>query len=374
MSKKVLINASNLHVGGAVQVAVSYIKQLLLESPPFSYDVLLSTEVYTNLSHSVPNIGSMANVHLCDTNVLSMFNLNLRKQLSKYHLVFTIFGPLYFIGNRSFLSVVGFAQPWIAYPKNPIYKKLSTHKTILTKFKYFLQSKFFGKSDVIIVEAEHVRDQIAQLSDFKNKLIYVVPNEISFHFMNIVPECKFKPGEFSTIRIGYLGRAYLHKNIDLLLEVCMQMRKKFNVGVECHLSLNAHEISNIDPKYASIIRNHGVVPVKECFRFYQSVDCIVFLSQLECFSATPIEANFMLVPIFALSAVFNDEATGRNYVKLESLDPERIALDVYKTMSSGLSYDLQAAHNRASQIMNLSNRFRDYNKIIKIVGGLNVQK
>ena len=139
------------------------------------------------------------------------------KFLSKFDTVFTIFGPLYSWRKPSY-SFVGFAQPWIIYPNNEVYKGFRFHKKIQIKFKYFLQSYFFYRGDEIIVELEHVK---TELSKHKvSKKIHIVNNCVSSIFNNKDrwADIRYTRSD-NDVTLGIVSRDYPHKNLNILKSI-----------------------------------------------------------------------------------------------------------------------------------------------------------
>src|SRR5699024_69200 len=100
----------------------------------------------------------------------------LLKEFRRYDCVFTVFGPLYSL-RKPTCSVVGFAQPWIVYPYNEIYKELKLWQKIKQRVRYFVQSFLFRRPDRLIVELPHVKRGLVDTGWSTH--IDVVPNCIS---------------------------------------------------------------------------------------------------------------------------------------------------------------------------------------------------
>ena len=109
----VLVDASNLHVGGGVQVAASLVEQFLTAgSHPWvrSATFLISSEVAANLPEAVARHGA---VHIADSRPLDWRRWLPRRRL--YDVSYVIFGPEY--GRpRARRRIVGFADVRSVYP------------------------------------------------------------------------------------------------------------------------------------------------------------------------------------------------------------------------------------------------------------------
>lgn len=293
---KVLINAANLHSGGGVQVASSFINELpFLSNNIIKYfDVMVSSEVDKNINKSTKSFFKNYQVY----NIFGLKNYKSNLGLfDNYDLVFTVFGPCYY--NIKGLNLVGFAQPWIIYPNNECYNLLSYTDKFKFKIKYFLQKIFFKRSDFIIVELEHVKQSLIELGMFKKDNIHVVYNTVSNVYFS--PEkwevINIKPSE--NFKIGLISRDYFHKNTNILPKVKEILKIKYQKDVDFYVTFNEHEWVNKSSYFQENIINIGPLKVNECQSFYEVMDAIIFPSLLECFSATPLEAMIMKKPLFA---------------------------------------------------------------------------
>lgn len=363
---KVLINAANLHNGGGVQVASSFINELpfLSNSIIKSFDVIVSSEVDKNISQSTRKFFKNYNIY-------NIFGLkNYKKNLGifdNYDLVFTIFGPCYY--NIKGLSVVGFAQAWIIYPDNECYKLLSFSEKFKLKIKYFLQKIFFNRSDFLIVELEHVKNRLVELEMFNKDNISVVYNTVSnvyfspekWEEVNIKTSDKFK--------IGLISRDYFHKNTSVLPQVKEVLRKKYQKEVDFYVTFNEEEWANKSSNFQENIINVGPLRVNECPNFYEKMDAIIFPSLLECFSATPLEAMIMEKPLFASDRGFIKDICLDFAYYFEPTDPESAAAvinDFIENKSiNELDIKLTAAQTHAKNFSSAHQRAVKYTQIIE---------
>ena len=102
-------------------------------------------------------------------------------------------------------------------------------KKILSKwkllFKLKIQECYFAKVDHIIVELEHVKTALLLKKRFRNIQISVVHNCFSNIFLNL-EQWQFLSLPISNkLKIGYLGRNYLHKNLNILPEVLFILKE-----------------------------------------------------------------------------------------------------------------------------------------------------
>lgn len=363
---KILINAANLHSGGGVQVASSFINELpfLSNSIIKSFDVIVSSEVDKNISQSTRKFFKNYNIY-------NIFGLkNYKKNLGifdNYDLVFTIFGPCYY--NIKGLSIVGFAQAWIIYPDNECYKLLSFSEKFKLKIKYFLQKIFFNRSDFLIVELEHVKNRLVELEMFSKDNISVVYNTVSNVYFSPEKWEKIKIMPSNKIKIGLISRDYFHKNTNILPKIKEILKNKYNQDVDFYVTFNEEEWLNKSSSFQENIINVGPLKVNECPNFYEEMDAIIFPSLLECFSATPLEAMIMKKPLFASDRAFIKDVCLDFAFYFEPTDPESAAavINVFIENKNIIELDIKltAAQNHAKNFSSARQRAVKYTQIIE---------
>ena len=328
-SKKTLINATNLHSGGAVQVATSFINEMVaLEKVDF--DVIVSSEIDNELRFIKTPVEkfhfySVINVFGLHT----LYNYKFTRLILSYSTVFTIFGPLYIL-KKPIKSIVGFAQPWIIYPNNEIYMAYDFFDKLMARFKYFIQKYFYFKSDKLIVELDHVEEGLNRL--VKNTDIIVVNNCISsiFSDTNKWLPVNYIRADHDIILLGIVTRDYPHKNLDILPDIAKALRCMYKMNVKFLVSLTNEEWLNRDGEFHTYVDNVGPINTLQCPLFYNLLDGVIFPSLLECFSATPIEAMMMKKPVFASDRLFVRQACGNFVNYINPVKPNSIAKIIYK--------------------------------------------
>jgi len=232
---RVLINASNLHVGGGVQVACSFITELakLFESNnDKDISIVCSSAVRSNLDDMFDE-SRFAEFSILDVYGIKKLSDNEKKIFNGYDVCFTVFGPFYFNINVK-KHICGFAQPWIAYPDNDVYPKLSFLNRYKTKLKFIIQSFIFKRYDMLVVEQSHVKRALLKYG-YKSEKVEVVSNCYSSVFDD---ESKWEAINFErdsdqcTITLGFIGRPYTHKNIEILKDVDLILKEKHNLNCD----------------------------------------------------------------------------------------------------------------------------------------------
>lgn len=334
--QRFLINASNLHVGGGIQVASSFLHELARSSVSTEFlAVLASNEVNESLDSLGAHSNLFSKYEICDIFGLGITSYNISRQFTKYESVFTIFGPLY-RWRTPFKSIVGFAQPWIIYPKNECYKMLPLHTQLTTRIKYWVQGLFFKRADVIVVELEHVKQRLISVLGIPAERIHVIKNCISSIYRD---ESFWQPVNIPNLqgclRLGFLGRNYLHKNTSIFPAIVAELERAHGIRARFYVTFTAQEWAACTPEFRAVCFNVGLLSVAQCPRFYQALDGVVFPSLLECFSASPLEAMVMEKPLFASDRPFNRDVCGRHAHYFDPLLPETAAQAIANVFVGG---------------------------------------
>lgn len=367
MNFKVLINASNLHSGGGVQVATSFVSELLdLDVAGLDIQVWISSEVASSLESIGIDSASRTDIYIKNMYGISAFFSEVRSKVLEFDLVFTVFGPNYW-NVKGPINLVGFAQPWIL--DDSVYKLLPPINRFKSRVKFFLQKIFFKSADAFIVELEHVRDCIYKKGIAEKGSVYVVYNCISSLYLK--PEA-WMPLEKSIIRkgfnIGFVGRDYLHKNTVILPVVKRLLSEDYNIEVEFFVTLTDLEWASKSEDFRSSISNVGSLSVAQCPSFYHAMDAIIFPSLLECFSATPLEAMAMKKPLFASDRRFVRDVCGDFAFYFDPLDPDNVANVIarYVTHTHGKDVErLALGREHAINFSSAKARAEGYIDIIK---------
>ena len=361
---RLLINASNLHVGGGVQVATSFIYELsLMQVLPHSLEVWASSEVDKNLHGLMCNLASFSNYELIDSyGFRSMWAPKFRR-MKNFDIVFTVFGPLFLWINLK-ISVMGFAQPWIIYPDNEIYQELGMLHKLLTRLKYCIHTIFFKRADKLIVELEHVKQSLIRHGIGQAVSIQVVHNCLSSLYSMPalwqsvdVPKCK------ADFKLGFVGRNYTHKNTKIFPVIRKLLLSDYNLDVRFFVTFTDEEWQACTSDFREASINVGPLSVAQCPAFYQAVDGIVFPSLLECFSSAPLEAMAMRKPLFLSDRPFNRDVVNRYGHYFDPMNPAGAATaiacyirntqfpDSTLQVASDYAFSFSSARERAKQYL-----------------------
>lgn len=337
-----LINASNLHAGGGVQVAASFVNEIANGlSVDDKLKVVVSNEVSKNLNEQKKELFGGHDLEVVDTFGASMSNIWFDRVLNDQDVVFTIFGPLYKL-YTPFNNVCGFAQPWIIYPNNECYAKLPMIKRLTLRLKYWIQGQFFKRADSLVVELEHVKNGLVRELGIKPERIHVVRNCLSSIYLDEAAwSSLYIPGSDCDLRLGFVGRNYSHKNTDVFPAIAKLLEKSHRIRAKFYVTFTDKEWLACSAEFRNVCINVGPLLVAQCPKFYQSLDGVVFPSLLECFSATPLEAMAMEKPLFVSDRPFNRDICQEHAHYFDPLSPES-AVNAIAEVFAGSGPDKEA--------------------------------
>lgn len=320
----VLINGSNLHVGGGVAVATSYIKSLSQKKNlEFDISLLVSTKIMKNLKGLDTDFSVFRSVKSIDYVGIKALWSGLSKELSGYDLVFTVFGPAYTL-RKPTRHIVGFAQPSIIYPDSRAFLKIPVRQRKVERLRFKLQEFFFAQADALVVELEHVKTGLQKIPAFRNKKIYVVNSAVDSVFSE--PDrwlaIDTPMGSDRRVKLGLISRNYAHKNLDLLPYIKQTLKEKHAIEADLFVTFVPEEWDTCSDFFKENINNVGPLTLAQCPTFYASLDGVIFPSLLECFSAVPIESMLIGKPLFASDLPFIRDCckTYANYFTPEDAD------------------------------------------------------
>lgn len=358
---KYIINASNLHVGGGIQVASSFVSEIP-SAIREQISVVASQAVAENISLSEVQCAEFASFEIANSNGIAITDKILRSNTQEQRHKFTVFGPLYRWIDRDY-NIVGFAQPWIIYPHNSCYKTLSPLVRLRTRLKFLIQGKFFKRAHILIVELEHVKQGLIRELGIESDRIHVIHNCLSNIFLQ--PESWKKigmPTEDGYINLGFLGRNYHHKNTHVFPGIAAELAKHYNIKAKFFVTFTDTEWQECTPEFRQVCVNVGPLSVAQCPSFYKALDAVVFPSLLECFSATPLETMAMEIPLFASDRPFNRDVCGDHAHYFDPLEPATAAHAIANVFAHGGPDPaaLRAAREHAINFSNPKERAEKY--------------
>ncbi|MFK5892763.1 MAG: glycosyltransferase, partial [Pseudomonadota bacterium] len=303
---KVLFNATTLVMGGALQVAVSFIRQSIIGSTDIDWHYAISKEVFRELNEDeILKLSSC--VTIFDTSpakskaqrsvLLTLENNN------DFDAVFTLFGPAYV--RFSIPHVCGVADGWVTHSNLLAFKSLGSFSLSLKMLLTMVYKAFwYRKSTSWIVEANNAKLGLIKRLRVKPGAIDVIQNTCGLHYLaNDVEIPNMK--NINTIRILCMSAYYSHKNLEIIPEIARYLYNQNNhYEFEFVLTLPKDSAGylKILNKAKSLgvdkcICNIGPVLVNDGPAVYEGCHIVFLPSFLETFSANYPEAMAMNRPI-----------------------------------------------------------------------------
>jgi glycosyltransferase involved in cell wall biosynthesis len=370
---RVIIDCGNLHRGGGVQVASSFldeIAQLITNGDHVSValsqqlEVLVSTEVLRGLGqHTIETLQPIRR----DTHGLRGI---LRPDTRVSDVTFVLFGPDYVL-RRTRRRVVGCADVTTLLPGRDARPGMSLARRTRARIRAPIAARLFRAADVLVVESHRVQQAVAEELGYPADDVKVVPNALNGVFRDRTrwsplptPAAATPPG---ATRLCYVCRLYPHKNLAFLGRLGELLLEKHRVAVQFILTLSANEwrqLPDLTRRFSATVGPLGITQVP---RLYKECDGAIFPSLLEAFSVAPLEALAMERILFASERPFVREVCGDAPIYIDPLDPGASARTVAETLQNPV---LQADHVRTglrviAQLPTARDRARAYLEILR---------
>lgn len=318
MNPRVLIDASNLRVGGGVQVAASFLGELdaLREDPPLvsqypwlkNITIEISSVVAQNLKEEIKE---RLPISVQDSRTKKLF------AGEKYDLCFTVFGPTYG-APRAKINVAGFADGtslWTGHPQSASQTSLPLRAKSIARRA--ISREWFRRMDRIVVEGGHVRRDLHKLWGIDSNRIDIANNCVNQEILSShTPPSQEKHG------FCYVTRNYPHKNLRLLGQIGKYLESQGVTDVFFTLTLTEMEWKELDSDTRYYCTNMGPVLVNQVREIYEASEGAVFPSLLESSSASPLEALATGTPLVASDREFVREMCYDAPIYADPLDPE----------------------------------------------------
>ena len=290
----ILINATNIKVGGGLQVAISVIDSLLVNPRGESIYFVTSSKVYQQLS--IPE-EKLKNVFVCDfcfKNVFSFIKsykyLNKLEKKFNISVVFTIFGPSYWHPVKA-KHLIGFANAWLVSPNSKAYTIFSSFIKWKQKIKnYILRKLLFKKGAVYVTETLDMQEQFCKVFKCEKDRVSVVGNCISQHFIESSEDAdKFGLRDIKKFKFVTISHNYPHKNLKTIPLVGQQLEKN-GFDFTFIVTIDFAEYELLDSEFKKYTTNIGPIDIIDCKAVYKACDALYLPTLIECFTVSYLEA------------------------------------------------------------------------------------
>jgi glycosyltransferase involved in cell wall biosynthesis len=340
---KIIINASNLKGGGAIQVAVTFMEGLK-DFKKDKYFIFLPPAIHESIKFKeFPSNISFYNVN--NPRVISIFGFG-SKELSDLEkniepdCVFSFFGPTYW--KPKSWHIMGFANGLYLYWDLPYILKL----TLARKLFFNLKKKYHRillkrDADFFIVQTEEMKKRLAIFLNISTKKIAV--NYGSYHpiFTKKISELRLLPkknkSEFWFITISSF---YPHKNLDVINKVLDILKlENFEIKVKFVLTLPDTVFQEKFKHHHDSIINIGPVSLSDCPYLYNKSDALFLPTLVESFTASYPEAMIMGKPILTSDYEFSRLVCENSALYFDPYNPNDIVDKVIQIISNKALYE-----------------------------------
>jgi glycosyltransferase involved in cell wall biosynthesis len=368
----IIVNATNLRKGGALQVCLSFIEELKFFSE-HNYYIFLSPAFLGLID--LDALPSHIKTHFFDfPSRFVLFDktiqqLNQLENTIKPDCVFTVFGPSYWLPKSR--HVMGFANGIHLYKDLPYLKNLS----LLAKLKWFLLGRYHRfllkhHTDKYIVETEDVKIRLSDFLAVPQDKIHVTPNtfhsvfNIPFKDLGLLPDKA--PDEFRLVSVTAF---YPHKNLTIINELIPYLAKsrfKFRFILTLPDAVFEQNFST----YRDYFYNVGPVRIEDCPYIYSMADALFLPTLVESFTASYPEAMKMQKPILTSDYSFSRSVCNEAALYFDPFNPLAIADQIMALAEDKNLYNslVEKGLNRLCHFPSARDRAKDYinvcNKVI----------
>ncbi len=330
---KILVNCSTLKKGGVLQVAHSFVSELV-ERTDHEYFFVFSSLLRKDFQGY--RMDDELHFHTYDikptiTKALTGRDKKLDSIFAKVKpdIVFSLFGPTYW-KPRS-LHVCGFAKPGFIYTESPFMQNMSIVRKLRYRLLRLLQMNDFKNfNDAIITETNDVSNRLSQM--VPSKPIYTVSNTYNQVFDH--PESwdtNVGLPFFDGVTLLSITANYRHKNLVMIPDVVRYIANKYpTFKFRFVLTLRKEELKIADEDMLKHVVFLGRVSIYQCPTLYTKSDLMFMPTLLECFSATYPEAMKMGTPILTSDMPFARDVCGDAAIYFDPLSPESIGEAIYR--------------------------------------------
>ena len=368
----ILINASNLKVGGGIQVADSICRELYKYSE-HSFFVVLSS----NLSSTRKSIEKYTNVNTYEYNIrnnVSTLVFGRDKYLDglvrENHIdaVLTVFGPSRWNPKCPHLS--GFAVPHLVIPESPFFMGMKGLSRLKKRILYVIITIAFRRSaDHFFTENPFISARLENL--LKGKTVYTITNNANQIFQHPMKWDKsIELPRFKGLTMLTVTANYPHKNLHIVIPTCKYLEERHpDLNFRFVLTIKEGDLKGLNDSVRRHIVFLGPVRINHIPFLYEQSDVMFLPTLLECFSASYAEAMVMRRPILTTDLEFARGLCGDAALYFEPTSPEALGEAIVK-LSADTSLRDQLIINGLKQLEKFDTFDQRAEKLIRIVESL----
>lgn len=323
---KVLVDATNIKVGGGIQVAVSVITELS-KNTELDFTFVVSSFVAEQL-----NIDSRFKLITINTGAKTLLpfaqeRAELTRLSDEFDVVFSVFGPCFWKANKT-KHIIGFANAWLVNPDTPAYGVYPFLKRLKFKLQFYVLGKLLYRKDAFyITETESVRQAFIDFFGAQQQSISVVPNTLPYVYERLSSDSsEFSlPDELKNkFKFVCISFNYPHKNLKIIEQVGERLESQ-GVDFVFVITFPASDYEAMSAKFKKYTYNVGPVDILTCPSLYRACDALFLPTLIECFSVSYLEAMQNRLPILTSEYEFAKDVCGDSAIYFDPLCPRDIA-------------------------------------------------
>lgn len=365
--KTILINASNLKVGGGIQVADSICCELS-KYPNLNFIVVLS-DFLENTSRKIAGVDNITIVNYNIKNSLQTILFGRDRFLdtivkrNHVNAVITIFGPSRW--NPLVPHISGFAMAHLVLSNSPYFKQLSFLKKIKSYTKIKLLDIYFKRSaDYFYTENPFITTLLQ--NKWPEKKIYTISNNYNQVYDNSAIWNNIELPESDGKTILCITANYPHKNLQISILISRYLKSKYpDFKFRFVFTVDSSELIIPDDlkKHFLLI---GKVDISQCPSLYNQCDISFQPSLLECFTATYAESMKMRKPIITTDLDFAKGLCGDSALYYSPLDAKDAAEKIIR-LSQDKNLESKLIEAGEKQLLKFDSAEFRFKQILNIV-------
>lgn len=290
---KVMIDATNISVGGGLQVSISVINELIVNPRNKKFIFVVSYNVFRQLVMPSDRDADIVVIDCKDKSMLNIYQYrNKMLDLERLHnidIVFSIFGPSYW-GPKHAKHLVGFANAWLVSPKSKAYSVLPITSRIITFVKnYILACVLYSPRKHYVTETKVAKELFIERFKCSNDMVDIVPNCLSQVFESSSEIDYYGLQKIDKFKFVTITHNYPHKNLNVI-PVVGQRLEELGIGVIFIVTFPDEEYSKLSSDFKRFTLNIGPIPVERCKSVYSHSDALFLPTLIECFTVSYLEA------------------------------------------------------------------------------------
>lgn len=367
----ILINASNMIIGGGVQVTDSICRELykfknhqfLVVHTIALNKCALDISKYKNVKVIPYTLPYYSSVILTGRN--SKLDSIIEKE--KIDVVLTIFGPSRW--TPKCLHISGFARSQLVLGDSPYIKQMGLFKRIQFELKQILNKWLFNQnSDIYYTENPFISERLRRL--FPNKRVFTVTNYYNQIFDK--PELwdnsiNLPQPQNKTFNLLTISANYPHKNLGIAVLVAQYLKKYYpDFSFRFIMTIKEGALGNLSDDLKEHFIFIGPVTIQQCPKLYQQCDAMFLPTLMECFSASYAEAMRMKKPIITTDLGFAHSLCGNAAAYYDALSVSELANQIYKVANDD-NYYQTLVNEGEKQLLNFDNYEQRAYKLIQYI-------